>query len=287
MLKIPMQFFILLFGVFVFVFYQFTPMPAFFNKQELNKIATSQYADSFAVLQNKFNDIQLDKKNTVLQYANNNLPTYQQNVLRAKMVAQNDSLSNTKKQITALMKTNDASVDINDTNYIFLNFVTTYLPKGVIGLLIAIIFLAAMGSTASGLSSLASTTVIDFYKHAKPNLADKQYVSASKIATLCWGVFCIAVAFFASKLGNLIEAVNILGSLFYGNILGIFLVAFYAKYVKSNAVFIAAIVTQIFILFVWYKDVMAFLWLNVLGCLVLMILAFVIQLLYNHNNKRV
>jgi Na+/proline symporter len=187
-----------------------------------------------------------------------------------------------RKQVTSLMKKNYAKADVNDTNYVFLSFVTQQLPVGVVGILIAIIFLAAMGSTASGLNSLASTTVVDFYKRIfKKTESDENYLSASRWATVLWGLFCIAVAFYASRLGNLIEAVNILGSLFYGTILGIFLVAFYMKRVGGAAVFYAAILAEAFIVYAWIVDLTAFLWLNVIGCLLVMIFAFVIQFFLN------
>ena len=180
-----------------------------------------------------------------------------------------------RKEVTALMKKNDPKADTNDTNYIFLSFVTNQLPVGIVGILIAVIFLAAMGSTASGLNSLASTTVVDFYKRIfKKSESDAKYLSASRWITLLWGLFCIAVAFYASRLGNLIEAVNILGSLFYGTILGIFLVAFYMKRVGGTAVFYAAIIAEAFIVYAWIVDLTAFLWLNVIGCLLVMFFAF-------------
>ena len=147
------------------------------------------------------------------------------------------------------MKKNDSEADTNDTNYIFLSFVMKFLPVGLVGLLIAIIFLASMGSTASGLNSLASCSVIDIYKrHFFKYESDKKYLMISRLFTLGWGIFCVMIALYASRIGNLIEAVNILGSLFYGTILGIFLVAFYLKKVKSQAVFYAAIITEAFII---------------------------------------
>jgi Na+/proline symporter len=176
------------------------------------------------------------------------------------------------------MTKNDPKADTNDNNYVFLSFVTQYLPKGLIGLLIAIIFLASMGSTASALNSLTSTTVIDIYKRfVNKSGSDEKYLRMSRIFTLLWGVVCIGMALFASRVGNLIEAVNILGSLFYGTILGIFLVAFYVKKVNGNAVFIAAVITEIVVFTCWIWNVMAFLWLNVLGCLLVVIIAMLLE----------
>ena len=183
-----------------------------------------------------------------------------------------------RQQAVDLMKKNDPDAETNDNNYVFLSFVTKYLPQGLIGLLIAIIFLASMGSTSSALNSLASTTVIDIYKRlVNPNASDEKYLSVSRWTTIIWGVFCILMALYASKMGNLIEAVNILGSLFYGTILGIFIVAFYFKKIGGSATFTAAIITEIIVFSFWMMDVMAFLWLNVVGCLLVMLIAVILQ----------
>jgi Na+/proline symporter len=156
-----------------------------------------------------------------------------------------------------------------------------------VGILIAVIFLAAMGSTASGLNSLASTTIVDFYKRiSKQNKSEKFYLNASRLATVGWGVFCIVTAFYASKLGNLIEAVNILGSLFYGTILGIFLVAFYMKKIGGQAVFYAALIAEVFVVYAWYIDLTAFLWLNLIGCVLVMVIAYLIQLVLPQNQEK-
>jgi solute:Na+ symporter, SSS family len=180
--------------------------------------------------------------------------------------------------VVDLMEKNDANADTNDNNYVFLSFVTRYLPRGLVGLLIAIIFLASMGSTASALNSLTSTTVVDIYKrHIHKDGSDRRYLDVSRVTTLAWGIFCIIMALYASKLGNLIEAVNILGSLFYGTILGIFLVAFYFKKIGGTATFIAALVTEAIIFCIWWSDLMAFLWLNVVGCVLVIVLSYVFQ----------
>jgi Na+/proline symporter len=164
---------------------------------------------------------------------------------------------------------------------VFLNFVTNYLPQGLVGLLIAIVCMASMGSTASALNSLASTTSVDIYKRLiHKEGTDLRYLNISKITTLFWGILSVGMALYASKLGNLLEAVNILGSLFYGTILGIFLVAFYIKRVGGNAVFIAAIITEIIVFAAYYYDVMAYLWLNLLGCVLVIIFGLVIQYIY-------
>ena len=188
-----------------------------------------------------------------------------------------------REDAIVLMKKNNPKADTNDTNYVFLSFVIEYLPVGMVGLLIAIIFLASMGSTASGLNSLASTTFIDFYKRfSKKESNEKRDLYISRITTVIWGVFCLVVALYAGKLGNLIEAVNILGSLFYGTILGIFVVAFYVKHVEGTAVFYAAIIAEILVVLAWYFDLSAFLWLNVVGCMLVVLFS----LLINPYTKR-
>src|SRR5690606_12629077 len=172
-----------------------------------------------------------------------------------------------RQDLVDLMHQHDTQADTNDNNYIFLSFVTENFPKGLIGLLVAIVFMASMGSTSSAINSLASTTVVDIYKRfVSKTGSERQYLSASRIFTLIWGVFCVFIALYASKLGNLLEAVNILGSLFYGTILGIFVVAFYVKRAGGKAVLAAAIVTEVVVVSFWWFDVMAFLWLNLVGC---------------------
>jgi Na+/proline symporter len=278
--KIPMQFLILLIGALVFAFYQYHAPPLFFNQVEVTKIENSAYQKEYHLLEEEYQKAHGQKQAKVqdliqavhakdesaINEARNLLKEEEQNVLSIR------------KKATALMIQNNPKADVNDSNYVFLSFVTHYFPQGMIGLLVAIIFLASMGSTASGLNSLASTTVVDFYKrYHKKEGSDAVYLSASRWSTLGWGVFCIVAALYAHKLGNLIEAVNILGSLFYGTILGIFLVAFYLKNVQGQAVFYAALLAECCIILIWLSDVMAFLWLNVVGCLLVMGLALVFQ----------
>lgn len=283
-IKIPMQFLIFLIGALVFSFYQFNQPPVFFNPVEVTKIENSSYKQEFEQLNHEY---QLSQKEKLVRV--NELVTAIHNDderavddLRGIIQDADKKSLGIRNQAIALIKKNDSKADTNDTNYVFLIFVTQHLPVGVIGLLIAIIFLAAMGSTASGLNSLASTTVVDFYKrYSKKETTEKRDLSASRWVTIAWGVFCIVVAFYASSLGNLIEAVNILGSLFYGTILGIFLVAFYLKSIKGNAVFYAALIAEAFIIYAWKTDMMAFLWLNVIGCLLVMLIALLVQQLMN------
>ncbi len=284
LVKIPMQFFILLIGVLVFTFYQFHQSPIFFNKVEVSSIQNSEYKVDFKALEKAYVLAHTEKQVEVnkLIEAIHSEDEQAINTARTNVQAADKKSNAIRKEATALMQKNNPKADVNDTNYIFLNFITTQLPIGVVGLLIAIIFLASMGSMASGLNSLASTTIIDFYKRLfKKEETDKSYLSASRWTTVIWGLFCIMVAFYASRVGNLIEAVNILGSLFYGTILGIFLVAFYMKRISGTSVFYAALFAEGFIVYAWITDLTAFLWLNVIGCLLVMALAYIIQLILN------
>lgn len=284
LLKVPMQFFILLIGVMVFTFYQFHKPPVFFNQVEVNKIQSSIYKEEFTQLEKEYDlaHAQKEAKVNVLVEA---IHSKNESVINHSRISlqEADKNSNTiREKVKALMEKNDPKAEINDGNYVFLRFVTGQLPVGIIGLLIAVIFLASMGSMASGLNSLASSTVVDFYKRIfKKSESDTGYLSASRWATLAWGIFCIITALYASKIGNLIEVVNILGSLFYGTILGIFLVAFCMKKIGGTAVFYSALIAEAFIVYAWLNDLTAFLWLNVIGCVLVMGFAYGIQFAIN------
>jgi SSS family transporter len=290
MIKIPMQFLILLIGVLVFSFYQFNTPPLFFNRNEVKQIKASPYAVPYHKLEAQYADAARQKKAkanalvNALNSGNNNAVNVAQAQLQ-QVQTQTDTL---RKQGMALMKQNNALAEVNDTNYVFLSFVTKYLPRGLVGLLIAIVFLASMGSTASALNSLASTTVIDIYKRViNKNATDQNYVTASRLATVFWGVVCLLMALYAGQLGNLLEAVNKLGSYIYGTILGVFVVAFYVKHVKGHAVFIAAIITEAVVVYCGWKEVVAYLWLNALGCILLVVLALIINPLIKHKSPAV
>ncbi len=180
----------------------------------------------------------------------------------------------------------DNSQETNDKDYVFIHFILNNLPRGLIGLLLAVILSAAMSSTASELNALASTTTVDLYKrNVKIKRDPKHYVWATKWFTLVWGILAIMVASIANLFDNLIQLVNIIGSIFYGNILGIFLLGFFIKFVKGNAVFIAAIITQIIIIVVYNLDILPYLWLNLLGCVLVISLAIILQKLFFHNKQ--
>ena len=274
---VPMQFLILLLGILLLSFYQYHKAPAFFNQKELDRLSVSQYADSFRYYEQKVEQIQEQRAALMEQYAASN----DKAVLNDLTPIQKQA-DEARNSIKSLVKKNGG--DDNDTNYIFIRFVVDYLPVGLVGLLIAIIFLASWGSIAAALNSLASSTVIDFHRRFLKTEADpdREY-RVSKWYSFAWGIFCIIVAMFASNIGNsLIEAVNILGSLFYGTILGIFLVAFYAKSVKGRAVFWAAILAEILVITLFILEEtnvigLGFLWLNAIGALAVWLFAYALQ----------
>lgn len=268
--KVPMQFLILLIGVLVFAFYQFNKAPIFFNQKQVAKLENSVYKDSFRTAQLEFDKIAVEKKEAVVAFARS-----KDDATITKMSSlqhQSDSLRN---KVKSWIGSSEVKGDSNDTNYIFLRFVVDYLPAGLVGLLIAIIFLASWGSIAAAINSLASSTMIDFHKRfSKKTEAPQREYHLSQWYTLGWGIFCIVVAMFTYNIGNsLIEAVNILGSLFYGVILGVFLVAFFFKNIKSgNAVFWGAVLAELLVLTVFILTKidppvmkMGFLWLNPIG----------------------
>lgn len=280
LLKIPMQFCILLIGVLVFVYYQYHTPPIFFNQVEVDKLKQSEYNSTYTALEKQQAFISNEKKETInrLTKAIDNEDQSTIDEARLTLKNSNEKLNDIRTEVVALIKKNNPAAETNDNNYIFLSFVNNTFPKGLIGLLIAVIFLASMGSTASAINSLASTSTVDIYKRfINQNSSDKQDLFWSRIFTLFWGVFSIAVALYASRLGNLLEAVNILGSLFYGTILGIFIVAFYMKRIGGKAVFYAAIITEVIIFTIWKMDVIAFLWLNVIGCISVMFIAYLLE----------
>ena len=290
LVKVPMQFFILLIGAMLFVFYQFKPMPVFFDKAAETKVYQSVYKDSFQNVQNAYYKVQEQKQQLSVALLNNNNQQIKSQINFYK--SQEDSLRKLASHFTIV---SNASPDGKDTNYIFLRFVIDYLPKGLIGLLIAIIFLSAWGSIAAALNSLASCSINDFHlRFTKKVNSEKQEYQLSKIYTLVWGIFCIVVAELATGMGSLIEAVNVLGSLFYGVILGIFLTAFYSKHIKANAVLIASIIGEFVVVLLFILDKkniigLGFLWLNVVGAILVVMLSLIIQqifkITYLHQQK--
>jgi SSS family transporter len=284
LLKIPMQFFILLVGVMVFVFYQFNSSPLHFNPSAVNDVLNSRYAGQYQELQNKKNTLELAIKEQQLNYVVLDNQGQKQTVLLdiKALQQQEDQLRIASKE---LIKKANPKAETNDKDYVFIHFILNNLPRGLIGLLLAVILSAAMSSTASELNALGSTTTIDLYRRNIKGRSDKHYLRASKGFTMLWGVIAIGVACVANLFENLIELVNIIGSIFYGNVLGIFLLAFFFTYVKSRAVFISAISTQVIIVYIWWIDLMPYLWLNVVGACLVITIALLLQLVGLNKNK--
>ena len=282
LLKIPMQFFILLVGVMVFVFYQFNESPLNFNPTAIEDVRNSEFAAEFHQLEIDKKEIELAIKDKQLLYFNI------ENIIDKKNISNEitylNSLENGLREQTKelILKANPAA-ETNDKDYVFIHFILTNLPRGLIGLLLAVIISAAMSSTASELNALASTTAIDLYKRNVGVRDEQHYVKASKWFTLLWGLIAISIACVAHLFDNLIQLVNIIGSIFYGNVLGVFLLAFFIKYVKSNAVFWAAIIIQLIIIYLWYIDLMPYLWLNLVGCSIVIIISIIIQLIIGNR----
>lgn len=284
LLKIPMQFFILLVGVMVFVFYQFNSSPLHFNPSAVNDVLNSPYAAQYQDLQDKKNTLEIAIKEQQLNYAVLDNQGQKQTVLLdiKALQSQEDQLRISSKE---LIKKANPKAETNDKDYVFIHFILNNLPRGLIGLLLAVILSAAMSSTASELNALGSTTTIDLYRRNNQGRSDKHYLMASKGFTMLWGIIAIGVACVANLFENLIELVNIIGSIFYGNVLGIFLLAFFFSYVKSRAVFIAAIITQGIIVYIWWIDLMPYLWLNVVGATLVIAIAFILQVVSLDKNK--
>tara|TARA_R110002020_G_scaffold82497_3_gene204219 strand:+ start:51902 stop:53545 length:1644 start_codon:yes stop_codon:yes gene_type:complete len=280
LLKVPMQFFILLVGVMVFVFYQFNASPINFNPAAHEAVQNSEYVQEYTALENQLKTIQAEQNITSLAYAEVSDQTSSEDykALKSQLAQLNKEEVSVREKAKTIITSADATIETNDKDYVFINFILNNLPRGLIGLLLAVILSAAMSSTASELNALASTTAMDLYKrNVTTEKNDMHFVKASKWFTLGWGVLAILVACVANLFDNLIQLVNIIGSIFYGNILGIFLLAFFVKYVKSKATFVAAILTQAIIVFVWYMDYLPYLWLNVLGCGIVMAIAILLQ----------
>jgi Na+/proline symporter len=273
--KVPMQFLILLIGILVFAYYQFNPAPLLFNDAPLQKAMQTEYRDTIGRLQSRHTVVAETKAQVAKQLSHGNTDN-------ETLISRMDSLNHQQEAIRkdaramVLKATNDR--ETNDTNYIFLRFVVDHLPRGLVGLLIAVIFLAAWGSIAAALNSLASASVVDFHKKfINRELTPEQDYKLSRWYTLFWGLFTVATAQFVTGMGSLIEAVNVLGSWFYGIILGIFLIAFYFRRIGGTATFWAALFGQVVVLIVYASTNIAWLWLNVIGVVVVVGVALVGQ----------
>lgn len=285
-LKVPMQFLVLFVGILVFIFFQFQRPPVHFNNANLDKLTGTVYEDEFRELDQQYTTIFEERQDVIagmiegLRSDNEaQVATAQEQI--AALEAQDDAI---RKEVKALILQADPAAKTRDTDYVFITFVTNYLPVGLVGLLLAVIFSAAMSSTASELNALATTTVIDIYRRSVvKKQTDSHYLRASRWFTILWGAIALVFALTADLFENLIQAVNIIGSLFYGAILGIFLVAFFLKRVGSRAVFLAALIAEVIVLIIFYlnsqgKINIAYLWLNLIGCSLVMFLAWLLYL---------
>lgn len=282
LVKVPMQFFILLIGVMVFVFYQFNATPLNFNPLAQK---TAMQSEVYQDLQSQLNENQKKKEEMTLAYATATNAA-DRSAAREELKFYNEIDADLRQQGSTLISKLDKKVESNDRDYVFIHFILNNLPRGLIGLLLAVILSAAMSSTASELNALASTTVVDLYRRNQTKKHSEQhYLKASRWFTLLWGAMAIVVACTANLFDNLIQLVNIIGSIFYGNVLGIFLLAFFIKYVQSKAVFIAAMITQVIVIAGWWFDWMPYLWLNLFGCAVVMILALGLQTFLGEENQ--
>ncbi len=287
LLKVPMQFFILLVGVMVFVFYQYHESPIFFNNAGYEKLQQSDLGGDLTQIEEEQHTLYLEK----LELNDSYLNAYRQgDGARQESVRQLIEINEEKQkanrdEVKALIKEVDPEVETNDRDYVFITFILDHLPKGLIGLLLAVILSAAMSSTAAELNALASTTTVDIYKrNVKAVGSDQHYLRMSRLFTLFWGLFAILFATFGTLFENLIQFVNIVGSIFYGTILGIFLVAFYIKFVGARAVFIAALIAEAIVIATFLYSDIGFLWYNLIGCAGVVILSLGLQILLPANN---
>jgi Na+/proline symporter len=317
MLKVPMQFFILLVGVMVFVFYQFNPSPLNFIDASTQTVLASEYGNDYKTLQDKQTKLFNEKKTLSLAFAKsededtkqklfvldsieksyrleskflikkavdpeyrNEYIKLQKQVKKLKSNPESDRYKEKSSELTALYKDAAKDTQTNDRDYMFIRFILNNLPTGLIGLLLAVILSAAMSSTASEINALATITSIDLYgRNIVGKKDDAHMVKMTKWFTLGWGIVAIIIACFANLAENLIQLVNIIGSIFYGNVLGIFLLAFFFKHIKGNAAFIGALITQFIVVIGWWLDWMPYLWLNLFGCVVVIFVAHILQLL--------
>lgn len=292
LLKVPMQFFILLVGVMVFVFYQFNATPLNFNPAGEQAVLESEYKQEYIKLQNNHKSILEEKQQTQKQYAAILADGYENDNLKVELNRLRAEEEYNRSKARILIEKADEGIETNDKDFVFIHFILNHLPKGLIGLLLAVILSAAMSSTASELNALSSTTAVDIYKRfSKTERDDDHYVRMSKWFTLAWGIAAIGFASVVSLFDNLIQLVNFIGSIFYGTILGIFLVALYIKHIKGKAIFIAACLSQVIVAtcailheFVPGIEILPFLWLNPLGAILTIVFAFLIQL-GDYNNE--
>ncbi len=280
--KIPMQLFILLLGALVFVFYQFERPPIFFNQSAWHYAATHGSGEQLRQLETDFNSAHAEKQKHVQAWltARHSGDTAAVETERAAALAANARTEAARVATKTVLKAADSKAVVNDSDYVFITFILSYLPHGLVGLLVAVIFAATFSSKSGELNALASTTVVDFYRHViKTDATDRHYVIATKCFTAAWGFVAIGFALFAQLAENLIQATNIIGSIFYGVVLGMFLVAFFLKKIGGTAVFWAAVISQSLVFVFYFTLSISYLWYNVIGCALCMVISAIIQML--------
>lgn len=294
LLKVPMQFFILLTGVLVFVFFQFNDAPLHFNPTNVEKVKTSEQKEAYENLEKKLTELNTDKKivnQIYIEQLKHN--EYDNPILKKQMVALSLKEKDLREKAKVVISKVDEKTETNDKDYVFLYFILNYLPKGLLGLLLAVIFSAAMSSSASGLNSLGATSAIDIYKRNVNAKSDKHYVYATQYFTVFWGIVAIGFACVSSLFENLIQLVNIIGSIFYGTVLGIFLIGFYINYVKGKAVFIGGLISQTVVTFIFFKYIffqtiesekLGYLWLNLIGVVLTIGFSSLLQKIFNKSD---
>ncbi len=279
-LKIPMQFLILFVGLLVFVFYQFTAPPLLFNQPLRARVQASERAVEFTRLEEVWAVAQADKRVAAERYvaARDAGDVAEEGRAREALQAAARAADSVRQSAKTVVSQAVPGAETKDSDYIFISFVKDWMPSGLVGLLITVILAAAMSSIASELNALGTTTTVDFYRRVlRRDATDRQVMLASKLSTVFWGLVAIGFASFASLLDNLIQAVNILGSLFYGTVLGLFLVAFFLKHVQGHAVFLAAVVSQSLVLALFVFSGIGYLWFNVIGCALVIVLGLLFQ----------
>jgi len=263
----------------VFVFYQFIVPPLFFNADEVSRIRSSSYADRYNQLEIEYSKAHQQKSDAATAYlqAKESAEPTTELKARQEFLRSQAKAEAIRQSGISLMKKNNPEMNPNDTNYVFLTFVTKYLPAGLVGLIIVVVFASTMSASSSELNSLATAAIVDVYKRLiRTEASERHYLIASRIATVFWGLFAILLAERASRLGTLVEAVNILGSLFYGTVLGVFVLAFFFKWVDGTSAFIGALCGQCLVLYLFNNTDIVFLWYNVFGCLTVIACALVL-----------
>lgn len=287
LLKVPMQFFILLVGVMVFIFFHFEKAPLHFNPINEQKVLQSQFKDEYEYTELQLSYLQDEKAEIALLYSGQLNQDYDQDILEDKLKQLYQEEKDLRSQAKNLILKVDPTAETNDKDYVFIYYILNYLPHGVIGLLLAVIFCAAMSSSASGLYSIASASALDLYKSHNTDKSEKHYLKVTQYSVIFWGIICILTACVINLFENLIQLVNIIGSIFYGTVLGLFLVALFTKYIKSFAAFWSALLVQLIVIYIFYLDIISFLWLNLIGALGTVVLSFLVQYIINTSKKKI